>query len=242
MINKTRIAIVPARKGSKRIKDKNIKNFAGKPMIQHILSSAVNANLFEVIHVSTDCPNIASIANEVGGSTDFLRPSSLAADDTPLLDVLQFVVKAYEKLGMPFDEVWLLMACTPLLTADDLIDIASYFDKMLKKQDTGVLKMLSTGKFPAPVEWAYQLTDSQFLVARNPSKIKMSSQFLEESYFDAGAFCIYSKNALKSENTSGYSSKYIPYFLPRHKCIDIDNEDDWNEALEIYELLNNSKD
>lgn len=240
MINKTRIAIVPSRKGSKRIKDKNIKNFSGKPIIQYILNSAANANLFEVIHVSTDCPNIASIANEVGGSTDFLRPSSLADDNTPLLDVLRFVVKEYEKIGKTFDEVWMLMACSPLLTSDDLINIASYFDRMLKKQNTDSLKMLSTGKFPAPVEWAYKMSEDQFLVARNPSKIKLSSQFLEESYFDAGAFCIYSINALNSENTSGYSSKYIPYFLPRHKCIDIDNEDDWNEALEIYELLNNS--
>src|SRR3546814_4038089 len=80
-----RIAIIPARGGSKRIKDKNIVDFCGKPMISYALEAARASGLFDVIHVSTDSERIAAVADDLGFPVAFLRDPSMAGDHTPLM-------------------------------------------------------------------------------------------------------------------------------------------------------------
>src|SRR5437764_11044543 len=110
----SRLAIVPARGGSKRVSDKNVRDFCGRPMIAHILGAARKSGLFDAIHVSTDSARIAGIVGDLGFATQFLRPSELADDFTPLMPVLRYVTDKFAKSGRHFDEVWLLMACAPL--------------------------------------------------------------------------------------------------------------------------------
>lgn len=110
-----RLAIVPARGGSTRIPEKNIRDFCGKPMIAHILNAARKSGLFEFIHVSTESTHIAEIVQRLGFPIDFPRPGELANDHTPLMPVLKYVVETYQSSGRRFDEIWLLMACAPLI-------------------------------------------------------------------------------------------------------------------------------
>ena len=91
------LAIIPARGGSKRIPNKNIRNFCGKPIISYILDAAKKSGLFNTIHVSTDSKQIIKVVENLGFKIDFVRPSDLADDYTPIMPVLKFVVEEYEK-------------------------------------------------------------------------------------------------------------------------------------------------
>ena len=123
----SRLAVIPARGGSKRIKNKNIRDFAGRPMICHILQSAVDSELFRDIHVSTDSKLIRDEVNKLGPFASFERPSSLADDDQPIFSTLKYVLSRFHAKGMFFDEIWLLMACAALIEPEDLrLAAASY--------------------------------------------------------------------------------------------------------------------
>lgn len=235
-MNKNRLAIIPARKGSKRIKNKNIRYFAGSPMIHHILKAAKNSNLFQQIHVSTDCENIAAISAEIIGDIEFSRPEALAGDETPILDVLLDCMNQFEERGYDFDEYWLLMACSPLLTANDLNKIALDFQQNVVLTDHPAQKMLSVAKYPVPIEWAYNLSDADELRPVYPEKIIQSSASFQDHFFDAGSFCVYTKQGLQQSATDLYNTSYVPFVLPADKYVDIDTEEDWNLALKLYQL------
>src|SRR5438445_10500267 len=109
----SRLAIIPARGGSKRIPDKNIRDFCGRPMIGHILETASASKLFDTIHVSTESRRIADVVRALGYSVDFLRPDILADDHTPSMLVLRYVVETYAAPRRQYDAICLLVACSP---------------------------------------------------------------------------------------------------------------------------------
>lgn len=112
-----RIAVIPARGGSKRLPGKNIRDFCGGPMIGHILRAARESGLFDVIHVSTEDAEIRTVCTDLGFAPDFERDPALADDVTPILPVLKFVIDTYAEQDKRFDQIWLLMACAPLIAA-----------------------------------------------------------------------------------------------------------------------------
>ncbi len=120
-----RIAIVPARGGSKRILSKNIRKFCGAPMISHILGTASQCGMFDEIHVSTDSDEVAAVAESLGFAVAFKRPANLADDHTPLMPVIKYVIEEYIRRGEIFDSVALLLPCDPMITADDLQLVAN---------------------------------------------------------------------------------------------------------------------
>ena len=91
-----RIAIIPARSGSKRIHKKNIKDFCGRPIIAYVLDALKDSNLFDVIHVSTDNQEIAGVVKDLGFPVDFIRSQKLSDDYTPIMPVLKWVVEQYK--------------------------------------------------------------------------------------------------------------------------------------------------
>ena len=92
-----RLAIIPARSGSKRIKNKNIKKFFSKPIIFYSINNAINSKIFDKIHISTNSKKISKIAENYGRKVDFLRPQSKSRDNVPLIEVLKFVIEEYNK-------------------------------------------------------------------------------------------------------------------------------------------------
>src|ERR1700739_3167672 len=115
-----RIAIVPARGGSKRIPDKNIVDFLGAPLMCYPIRAAEPSGLFDVIHVSTASLRIAEVAASLGHPADFMRDPALADDHTPLLPVLKWTLEQYAARGRAFSTVCLVMPTAPLIDADDL--------------------------------------------------------------------------------------------------------------------------
>jgi pseudaminic acid cytidylyltransferase len=226
----SRLAIVPARGGSKRIPDKNIRNFCGRPMIQHTLATASESNLFEIIHVSTDSARIADVAKEAGFEPQFPRPSELADDHTPLMPVLRYVTAKFRSNGRCFDEVWLLMACSPLIEAEDLRGAAELFGT------GGGNPVISIASYPAPIEWAYSRDGSARLTAVQPAMFGIRSQDLEAKYYHTGSFCIFSSERVLQSEGAGRNSGFIGYLLPPKKAIDVDTEDDWQLAEIAFRL------
>lgn len=222
-----KIAIIPARGGSKRIKDKNIVPFCGKPMIQHALDAAKASGLFDEIHVSTDSEAIKSVVEKAGFKVEFMRDPALADDHTAIAPVLRWVLHRYEKLGRRFKDVCLLMPCAPLIEAADLMrghDVYLAHDRSKA--------LIAISEFPVPIEWAFNLADDDKLKPVQPGMFAVRSQDLGKKYYDSGVFIFYSAESLLSGDLPA-DDNYVGCILPRHKSVDIDTPED----LELAKLL-----
>jgi CMP-N-acetylneuraminic acid synthetase len=225
----SRLAVIPARGGSKRIPDKNIRNFCGRPMIAYILASASMSGLFDMIHVSTDNPRVAAVAEKLGFAPQFARPAELADDQTPLMPVLKYVVTRLRDSGFHFDEVWLLMACAALIDSEDLREAAKVF-----AESGGRRPLLPVAPYPAPIEWAYDRNEDGSLLPVQPGMFAARSQDLKTRYYDSGSFYIFpARNVLESIG-AGDDTAFIGHVLPHHKAVDIDSEFDWQMAEFLF--------
>lgn len=221
------LAIVPARSGSTRIKDKNVIDFCGRPLISYPLAAARASGLFDTIHVSTDSARYADIVRELGYTVDFLRDPALAENSVGMSTVLRWVAREYQKRGRRFDDVCLIFATAVLIDADDLRRGHALF---VEKGRT--LPVLSVTTFPAPVQRALEVGESGALQPLFPETWSRHSQDLTPAYHDAGAFFFIDAGRLLRDRQRQYS-EFLPYVLPRHKAVDIDEPED----LEMAETL-----
>ena len=226
-----RLAIIPARGGSKRISNKNIRDFCGQPMITHILQAAQESELFEVIHISTESLLIREAVENFGLGIEFLRPVELADDHTPIMPVLKYVVETYASRGQRFDQVWLLMACAPLVEAIDLQQAAQLFD-----QTDGTNPVLALSEYPVPIEWAFSRASDGKLTPVRSGMFAVRSQDLTKKYFDAGIFTAFPAATVRASDGAGSDAGFIGHILPKSKAIDIDDEADWALAEAMYRL------
>lgn len=234
-----RLAIIPARGGSKRIKNKNIKNFCGKPMINYIINEARDSNLFNKIHVSTESNLIKKVVENNGLPIDFMRPETLSDDFTPLMPVISFVLNTYKSINFEFDEVWLLMACAPLIDKKDLISASKIFNS---QNINSTKPLMAITEYPAPLEWSFLIDKENIIHPRFEGKFKVRSQDLPKSYYDSGTFVVFPKKFIEEFESEGSDKGYIGYQLPRTKAIDIDTIEDWELAEALYKFRNNEVD
>lgn len=226
-----RLAIIPARGGSKRIPNKNIRDFCGKPMIAHILQVARASGQFDVIHVSTESEEIRETVEALGFGVDFKRPDELADDHTPIMPVLKYVTDTYAARGKLFDQAWLLMACAPLIDTRDLQEAAALFDRA-----GGCDPLLAVSEYPAPIEWAFKRSPDGRLDPVQAGMFAMRSQDLEKKYYDAGSFAVFPSATVRASTGAGSDAGFIGYILPKGKAIDIDDEEDWVMAEAMFRL------
>jgi pseudaminic acid cytidylyltransferase len=224
-----RLAIIPARGGSKRIPDKNIRDFCGRPMLSYSLNAANDSGLFDCIHVSTDSTKIAETVIKLGFEIDFLRPVELSGDHTPIMPVLKYVTEQYRELGRHFDEVVLIMACAPLIDAGDLVNASN-----LMKQHNQKKQVLAVAPYPVPVEWAFKRNDDGTLIPVQSGMFSKRSQDIGNKYYDVGMFCFLTTEQILDSEGAGGDDSFVGYVLPKYKSVDIDNFDDWIFAEAIY--------
>ncbi len=232
----SRIAIIPARGGSKRIPGKNIIDFCGKPMIEYALTTAKTSGLFDKIHVSTENSEIARVVAELGFSVDFYRPMELADDFTPIMPVLKHVTETYATRGEFFDTVCLIMAANPLIEAADLKGAMALYEAQGSKSP-----VMGVVPYPVPVEWAFSRDANGYLDPREPGKFAIRSQDLEQHYYDAGSFVIFPNQFVMDSEGAGDDSQYLGYLLPRTKGVDIDEPEDLALVEVTYQVLQNLK-
>lgn len=232
----SRIAILPARAGSKRIPNKNIRDFCGKPIISYILTAISESSLFDVVHVSTDSTEIASIVEKEGFPVDFLRPSHLADDLTPLYPVVRYVLNTYLQRGRSFDTAAILMPCAPLITTSDLVQACSTFE-----DSTTNLPLLSVSEYPVPIQMSFSIDKQSVLSARYPSCLVTRTQDLPASYYDSGQFEFLKPSSVLNQSDDAFS-QYLGYRVPRSRSVDIDTIDDWLFAEALYRLAKSTTD
>ncbi len=226
-----RLAVIPARGGSKRIPNKNIREFCGKPMIAHVLEAARASRLFDVIHVSTESTAIGDVVSGLGFAAEFARPMALADDHTPIMPVLKFVADEYAKRGRHFDQIWLLMACAPLVEAGDLVEAEKLFSLA-----GGRDPLLAVSEYQAPIEWAFNRKPDGRLEPVQPGMFAVRSQDLGKKYFDAGSFAAFPAATVRASEGAGSDSGFIGYALPKGTAVDIDDEQDWALAEAIFRI------
>lgn len=177
-INEKLIAIIPARSGSKRIKNKNIVNFFGKPIISYTINLLKKTGIFETIHVSTDSEKIRKIVEKNNLKIDFLRPKRLANDKIGVYYVLKYVIEKYESMNINFKAAVLVYPCSPLITKKDIID--SY---NLLKKNKYQYPILSVSEFISAPERSLSLDKNNFITVDNVKKFRTRSQDLKKKFF-----------------------------------------------------------
>lgn len=220
-----RLAIIPARSGSKRILEKNIKKFIDKPIINFSINNAIKSKLFNKIHISTESSKFKKFIEKKNKlKINFLRPKNLSSDKTPLLDVVRFVAKEIYKDNF-FDEVWLIYPCAPLTKPEDLIKASKKFGITDKK-----FPMISVRRYDAPIEWSLKKKGG-FFVPNNLKKLNLDSKKTKHSYYESASFIIYNFKHIISKKKF---KKFYGYELPRERAVDIDDLSDWKVAELFY--------
>lgn len=218
-----RLAVIPARGGSKRIPGKNIRPFAGKPIIAYSIETALRSRLFDHVVVSTDDDKIAEIAVRHGASVPFLRPTELAGDHTGTNEVVKHSIRWFQGHGHRVDFVCCIYATAPFL-------IASFLNEGLDKLAAGTQSFaFSVTSFPFPIQRALRISPRGKIEAAFSEHIFARSQDLEERFHDAGQFYWGRAEAFLNDEVI-FSSASLPIILPRHLVQDIDTPEDWMRA------------
>lgn len=231
-----KLAIIPARGGSKRIPKKNIKDFFGKPFIAYSIEAALKSNLFDRVVVSTDDDEIAKIAKQYGAEVPFLRPKELSDDFTGTQDVINHTIDHLEDLGKYYEYICTIYATAPLLQKEYLIE---GYEK-LKESDA--INAFSSTSMPFPIQRTFKLNEDGRCEMFTPEHYMTRSQDLEEAYQDAGQFYWVNRRRQKlSDNQIVFSNISIPIVLPRYLVQDIDTLEDWQRAEYMYEAIQRSQ-
>lgn len=226
----SKIAIITARGGSKRIPRKNIRDFCGKPIIQYSIEAALKSNVFDEVMVSTEDEEIKRIALECGAKVPFLRSDRTASDMAMTYEVLLEVIDEYKKIGQEFDYMCCIYPTAPFITAQKLKDAMD----MIEKDDLDTV--LPVVQFSFPPQRGFTLNDTGYVNFIHPENALVRSQDLAPVFHDAGQF--YCMNV---EQFSIYKKIIMdrtkPIIVDEMEVQDIDNEIDWKLAELKYNMM-----
>jgi pseudaminic acid cytidylyltransferase len=221
------VAIIPARGGSRRIPDKNIRPFAGRPMISYAIAAARDSGVFDSIIVTTDSEKIAAIAREYGAEVPFMRPMELSDDHTPTAPVILHALNRLIECGK-FVKYACCIYPTALFVRPEFIKKG--YEILVKNQ---VSSVFSVTTFPFPIFRALRITEKGNIEMFWPEYELTRHQDLPEAYHDAGQFYwLKVESFLKSRRL--YSSDAMPVLLPRYLVQDIDTQEDWETAERMF--------
>ncbi|MEE2001199.1 MULTISPECIES: pseudaminic acid cytidylyltransferase [Alkalimonas] len=222
------IAIIPARGGSKRIPRKNVRLFAGQPMISWPLRMALASGLFERVLVSTDDAEIASVAREEGAEVPFIRPDSLAHDMAATVPVIQHAIS---ELRLPGHELICCLYPTAVFTtADDLREAVQQL------QATSADFVMPVTAYTYPLSRALSLDSTGRLAMKAPEYLNSRTQDCDSYYHDVGQFYLGTAAAWMSEKPF-YEQMVQGMTIPRYRAHDIDTPDDWQLAEVLFRHL-----
>jgi pseudaminic acid cytidylyltransferase len=222
------IAVIPARGGSRRIPNKNIRFFAGKPVLAYTLDAARESGLFDRVVVSTDSPQIAAIAQQYGADVPFLRDFKLADDFTPVSVVTADALLQLDPTGDKYELVAQLMPNCPLRTAADVLDSYRQFEKSGAESQISVVRYGWQNPW-----WAMRRNDRYELQAVFPEQMTARSQDLPELFCPTGAIWWARTETLRRAGTF-HVDKKTGWEIPWQRGIDIDTFDDWEMAETLF--------
>ena len=229
-----KLAIIPARIGSKRIKKKNIKLFYSKPMIVWTLEKLKKSNFFDKIIVTSDSKKILNISKKNGADILIHRPKKLADDIIGTLPVIRHALGVLkENINKnKKNYVCCVYPCNPLL---DLNVVKKGFFKLKKNLSKFIFPVV---EYSHPIQRALKLRSNYSAKPYLKNNINKRTQDLERMYYDAGQFYWATSSLWSSENNIHKLGMCIP--IPSWMAADIDNQSDWKRAEMIF-MINNSK-
>jgi CMP-N,N'-diacetyllegionaminic acid synthase len=217
------LAIIPAKKNSSRLKNKNIKLFHNKPLIWHSIKEALKTKKISHLIVSTDSNQIAKLSKRFGADVPFLRPKNLCKKNSSLLDVCRHALNYLEIKKKKYSSAIVLQPTSPLRTSKDINNAIEIY----KKNKADVLASFLEAK---PLDWHRELkkngTFKNFTLKKNSTY-----QAAKKNYLLNGAIYIFSADFLKSKKKK---FKMISYIMPKERSVDIDNQTDFEYASYLY--------
>ena len=217
------IAIIPARGGSKRIPQKNIRDFMGKPMLQWAIEVAKDSGLFSHIVVSTDDSQIADVAVRSGAQVPFMRPAQLADDYAVTRDVINHAINECAQIYGEFDYCCCIYGTSPFLSTEDLSSALHIL------QAEAVPFVFSATTYHYPIQRAFFTNEEGRIQMFHPEHAKTRSQDLTPAYHDAGMFYWGQRHAFLQELPM-FSGESRPFLIPSHRVCDLDTLEDWERA------------
>lgn len=229
----TKIAIITARGGSKRIPGKNIKEFCGKPILAYSIQAALDADIFDEVMVSTDSKEIADIARQYGAKIPFMRSEKTSDDYATTADVLLEVLEQYEKQDRTFEYMACIYPTAPFVNGEKLRQAYSIIER-----ENAVMAMPVVA-FSYPPQRGY-VKNGHLIEMKWKENFNVRSQDLETMYHDAGQFYMYQVEKYR-ELKGQITENIVPVFVDEMEVQDIDNETDWRLAELKYKLLQEGK-
>lgn len=219
------LAIIPAKKFSKRLKNKNFKKFKNRPIYKYTLNNLILSKLFDKIHISSN----VLIEKKY---QDFIRPNNLCKNNTSLLQVIHWSLNKLKKQGQIFDVVCLAYATSPLINQSDFIRAYNKFKESDKK-----FPLISVCKFSPSIDEA-MIKDGKHIKMIDETKFIMDSKKHKDYYFETGSFIFYSTLTFYESKFSNFKqfNKFIPFELSREKSVDINTIDDFKFLRKLSAL------
>lgn len=218
------VAIIPARAGSKRVPDKNVKSLMGKPIIAYTIEAAIESDLFERVVVSTDSERIAEISQHYGADVPFLRSADLADDHTPVSLVTLDALNRLDPMRDRFACVAQLMPNCPLRTCADVRASYQQFADGASESQLSVTRYGWQNPW-----WAMQRNQAFQLEPLFEDRITERSQDLPELFCHTGAIWWAKAEVLRRHKTYHVPNR-TGWEIPWRRAVDIDTEDDWRMA------------
>lgn len=225
-----KLAIIPARGGSKRIPRKNIKPFCGKPMIAWSIEAARLSGCFDRIIVSTDDAEIAEIARAHDADVPFMRSRGLSDDHTGTIPVIAHAIEWISRNLGDVEFACCLYATAPFVQAADLQRGLHLL------RSSGADYAFSVTSYAFPIQRAIRITSDQRVEMFQPEYFNTRSQDLEEAFHDAGQFYWGTSQAWLTGRPV-FSRSAVPVPLPRYRVQDIDTDEDWRRAELMHQAL-----
>jgi pseudaminic acid cytidylyltransferase len=223
-----RVAIIPARGGSKRIPRKNIKSFAGRPMIAYAIGAAIDSALFDRVVVTTDDEEIAALAEAHGAEVPFRRPAELADDHTPTVPVIAHAVRALES-SAAIRAACCIYPAVPFIRTSDLRDAWALLES------SGAAYAFPVAEFPSRIQRALRRAPNGTMAPFYREYELTRSQDLEAAYHDAGQFYWGWRDAWLTRPR--IHSEGAGLVIPSWRVVDIDTPEDWHRAELIHGAL-----
>lgn len=240
------LGIIPARGGSKSIPRKNIKHFAGKPLVAWSIEVGLKSGILDRLIVSTDDEEISNVAIKHGAEVPFLRPSHLAEDTSATLSVLQHVVDVLKEDGYYPDYVLLLEPTSPCRQDFHLQEAA----KLIEETDADSVVALGEVPMHFNPDWQIKIDSEkkiELLTGAHVRHVKHRRQDLPTTYYRNGAFYLFKTDLLYSSEPTMYGNDVRAYLMDAKFSFDIDTPRDWELAENNFksmmsDLDNNKKD
>ena len=227
------IALIPARKGSERIKNKNIKSLNGHPLIAYTIAAARNSKIFDKIIVSTDSIKYSNIAKHYGAEVPFLRPKEISTSKSTDFLWIHFTIEKLKKKGFSFEKFCILRPTSPFRTSKTILSAWKIFKKNTNADSIRSVELCS--QHPAKM-WTInnKIINPIFSIKNNKKQSFYNQQYktLPRIYIQNASLEISKiSNLYKYHNVSG--KKIIPYISKKYEGFDINQKYDMEYAKHL---------